>query len=36
MKNKPGAAAEPGHPEPMTAAELSGVFCGDLVEQELG
>ena len=35
MKNKPAPLLNPGTLQPMTAAELSGVFCGDLVEQEL-
>ncbi len=35
MKNKPAPLLNPGTLEPMTAAELSGVFCEDLVAQEL-
>ena len=35
MKNKPAPLMNPGTLQPMTAAELSGVFCGELVEQEL-
>ena len=35
MKNKPAPLLNPGTLQPMTAAELSGVFCGELVEQEL-
>ena len=35
MKNKPAQLLNPGTLQPMTAAELSGVFCGELVEQEL-
>ena len=35
MKNKPAPLLNPGTLEPMTAAELSGVFCNELVAQEL-
>ncbi len=35
MKNKPAPLLNPGTLEPMTADELSVVFCKDLVEQEL-
>ena len=35
MKNKPAPMLNPGTHEPMTAEELSGVFCADLVAQEL-
>ncbi len=35
MKNKPAPLLNPGTLQPMTPAELSGVFCGELVEQEL-
>ena len=35
MKTKPAPLLNPGTLQPMTAAELSGVFCGELVEQEL-
>lgn len=35
MKNKPAPLLNPGTGEPMTAEELSGVFCEDLVKQEL-
>ena len=35
MKNKAAPLLNPGTLQPMTAAELSGVFCGELVEQEL-
>ena len=35
MKNKPAPLLNPGTLQPMTAADLSGVFCGELVEQEL-
>ena len=35
MKNKPAPLLNPGTHEPMTAAELSGVFCEELVAQEL-
>ena len=35
MKTKPAPLLNPGTKEPMTAAELSGVFCDELVKQEL-
>ena len=35
MKNKPAPLLNPGTLEPMTAEELSGVFCDELVAQEL-
>jgi tryptophan synthase beta chain len=35
MKNKPAPLLNPGTHQPMTAEELSGVFCEDLVKQEL-
>lgn len=35
MKTKPAPLLNPGTHEPMTAEELSGVFCKELVEQEL-
>lgn len=35
MKNKPAPLLNPGTLEPMTAQELSGVFCDELVKQEL-
>ncbi|MBQ7246591.1 MAG: TrpB-like pyridoxal phosphate-dependent enzyme [Lachnospiraceae bacterium] len=35
MKNKPAPLINPGTHQPMTAAELGGVFCDDLVAQEL-
>ena len=35
MKNKPAPLLNPGTLKPMTAAELSGVFCDELVKQEL-
>ena len=35
MKNKPAPLLNPGTHQPMTAAELSGVFCEELVKQEL-
>ncbi len=35
MKNKPAPLLNPGTLEPMTAEELGGVFCEDLVKQEL-
>ncbi len=35
MKNKPAPLLNPGTGKPMTAAELEGVFCKELVAQEL-
>ena len=35
MKNKPAPLLNPGTHQPMTAEELGGVFCADLVTQEL-
>ena len=35
MKNKPTPLLNPGTLEPMKAEELEGVFCADLVAQEL-
>ena len=35
MKKKPSPLLNPGTGQPMTAAELEGVFCKELVEQEL-
>ena len=35
MKNKPAPLLNPGTGKPMTAEELGGVFCEDLVKQEL-
>jgi len=35
MKNKPAPLLNPGTHQPMTAEELSAVFCEDLVKQEL-
>ena len=35
MKQKPAPLLNPGTLKPMTAEELSGVFCKDLVAQEL-
>ncbi|MCQ2437119.1 MAG: pyridoxal-phosphate dependent enzyme, partial [Clostridia bacterium] len=35
MKTKPAPLVNPGTGAPMTAEELGGVFCSDLVEQEL-
>ena len=35
MKNKPAPLLNPGTGQPMTAAELEGVFCAELVQQEL-
>ena len=35
MKNKPAPLLNPGTLKPMTEAELGGVFCEDLVKQEL-
>ncbi len=34
MQKKPAPLLNPGTHEPMTAAELSGVFCEELVKQE--
>ena len=34
MKNKPAPLLNPGTLEPMTAEELSAVFCEELVAQE--
>ena len=35
MKNKPAPLLNPGTLQPMTAKELQGVFCDELVAQEL-
>ena len=35
MKNKPAPLLNPGTLQPMTAKELGGVFCDELVQQEL-
>ena len=35
MKNKPAPLLNPGTGKPVTAAELGGVFCEELVQQEL-
>ena len=35
MKNKPAPLLNPGTGQPMTAEELSGVFCDELIAQEL-
>ncbi len=35
MKNKPAPLLNPGTKQPMTAEELSAVFCKELVSQEL-
>ncbi len=35
MQNKPAPLRNPGTGQPMTAAELEGVFCRELVQQEL-
>ena len=35
MINKPAPLLNPGTHQPMTAEELGGVFCAELVEQEL-
>ena len=35
MKNKPAPLLNPGTLQPMTAKELNGVFCDELVQQEL-
>ena len=35
MKKKPAPLLNPGTGQPMTAEELNGVFCEELVKQEL-
>ena len=35
MKTKPAPLLNPGTLKPMTARELDGVFCDELVQQEL-
>ncbi|MBO4391218.1 MAG: TrpB-like pyridoxal phosphate-dependent enzyme [Lachnospiraceae bacterium] len=35
MKNKPAPLLNPGTLQPMTAEELAGVFCDELIAQEL-
>ena len=35
MKNKPAPLLNPGTLKPMTARGLDGVFCDELVQQEL-
>lgn len=35
MKNKPAPLLNPGTLKPMTAKELDGVFCDELVQQDL-
>lgn len=35
MKNKPVPLLNPGTLKPMTVRELDGVFCDELVQQEL-
>ncbi|MCC8029487.1 MAG: TrpB-like pyridoxal phosphate-dependent enzyme [Lachnospiraceae bacterium] len=35
MKNKPAPLLNPGTLQPMTAEELGGVFCDELVKQEM-
>ena len=35
MKNKPAPLLNPGTMQPMTADELAGVFCEELIKQEL-
>ncbi len=35
MKNKPAPLLNPGTHEPMKAEELAGVFCDELIQQEL-
>jgi tryptophan synthase beta chain len=35
MKKKPAPLVNPGTLKPMTAEELEGVFCSELVQQEL-
>ena len=35
MKNKPAPLVNPKTMKPMTAEELSGVFCDELIKQEI-
>ena len=35
MPNKPAPMLDPGTGKPLTAEQLSGIFCRELVEQEL-
>ena len=35
MKNKPAPLLNPATHQPMNAEELSGVFCSELVQQEI-
>ncbi len=35
MKNKPAPLLNPGTGQPLTAEEMSGIFCEELVKQEL-
>ena len=35
MKNNPAPLLNPGTLKPMTAKELDGIFCDELVQQEL-
>ena len=35
MKNKPAPLLNPGTGQPLTAEEMSGIFCEELVQQEL-
>lgn len=35
MKNKPAPLLNPGTGQPLTAEEMSGIFCKELVDQEL-
>ncbi len=35
MKNKPAPLLNPGTHQPLTAEEMSGIFCEELVQQEL-
>lgn len=35
MKSKPAPLLNPGTLKPMTVKELGGVFCDELVQQEL-
>ncbi len=35
MKNKPAPLLDPGTLKPMTKRDLEGVFCSDLIDQEL-
>ena len=35
MKNKPAPLLNPGTGQPLSAEEMSGIFCEELVKQEL-